>query len=233
MQKVLCIGDREKMVRLFGPRESFLKQLRQALGLKLVARRGELSIDGPAPVVSRCQEVLRAMQDRIDSGQALTRELLGELIEQQNLVRGQPAEKWHEGAAIEGFQAGRATRPKSKGQASYIKAMLDNDVLFCIGPAGTGKTYLAVAVALKYLKNNHLNKIVLSRPAVEAGEALGTIASGGGGHGNPLERPIDKVKEDVRNEFVSVESAQKDYGVVIDTKTFKVDLDVTNKLRGK
>ena len=190
MQKVLSIGDREKVVRLFGPRECFLKQLREAFGLKLVARNGELSIDGPAPAVSRCQEVLRAMQDRVDKGQALSRELLGQLIEQQDLAGGRTAEKWREGAAVEGFQTGRTTRPKSKGQAAYIKAMLNNDVVFCIGPAGTGKTYLAVAVALNYLKNNQLNRIVLSRPAVEAGEHLGFLPGDIRAKVNPYLRPL-------------------------------------------
>ena len=77
--------------------------------------------------------------------------------------------------AIETLQVGREIRPRSSGQAQYVDAIRENDVVFAVGPAGSGKTYLAVAMAVEALKNQRITKIVLVRPAVEAGESLGFL----------------------------------------------------------
>ena len=66
-------------------------------------------------------------------------------------------------------------KPRTKGQTEYCKAVQENDIVFCIGPAGTGKTYLAVALAVSYLKKKVVSKVILARPAVEAGESLGFL----------------------------------------------------------
>ena len=92
--------------------------------------------------------------------------------------------------------AGRPIRPRTAGQARYVKAIHDHDLVFCIGPAGTGKTYLAVAMAVQALKQEIIRKIVLVRPAVEAGESLGFLPGDLQAKINPYLRPLlDALRE--------------------------------------
>ncbi len=92
-------------------------------------------------------------------------------------------------APLDVFRAGRQIRPKTPGQAAYIEAMRQNDIVLCYGPAGTGKTYLAVAMAVAALKQQTIRKIVLVRPAVEAGESLGFLPGDLQAKINPYLRP--------------------------------------------
>src|SRR3989337_4136333 len=92
--------------------------------------------------------------------------------------------------AIDVFQKGIFIKPKTDGQMKYIEGIRGNDLVICIGPAGTGKTYLAVAMALSYLKNGRIRKIVLARPAVEAGDKLGYLPGDIRAKVNPYLRPL-------------------------------------------
>src|SRR5204862_2862773 len=99
-------------------------------------------------------------------------------------------------AAIEVQHGGRTVRARTSGQARYIEAMRDHDLVFCVGPAGTGKTYLAVAMAVQALKQEIIRKIVLVRPAVEAGESLGFLPGDLQAKINPYLRPLlDALRE--------------------------------------
>jgi len=91
---------------------------------------------------------------------------------------------------IEVFTRGRAIRPRTPGQAAYLKAMAENDLVFCVGPAGSGKTYLAVAMAVAALKRDAVRKIILTRPAVEAGERLGFLPGDMQAKVDPYLRPL-------------------------------------------
>ena len=175
----MTFQDPESVVRLLGPRDSFLKQVRQAFNVKVVARGQRLSLEGPPEEVAGCQGVLEAMQP-------LTQNVVAELVKN---YRGRGSEG---GSAllIKGFSGERIMRPKSEGQRRYVQAILKADIVFCIGPAGTGKTYLAVAVALHYLQEQMLKRIILSRPAVEAGEHLGFLPGDMYSKVNPYLRPL-------------------------------------------
>ena len=94
------------------------------------------------------------------------------------------------GSAIEIRQNGRVVRPRTDGQARYMKALRDRDMVFCVGPAGTGKTYLAVANAVEQLRQGRIKKMVLARPAVEAGERLGFLPGDLEAKINPYLRPL-------------------------------------------
>ena len=99
-------------------------------------------------------------------------------------------------AAIEVLNAGRKVVPRTPGQARYVQAMADHDIVFCSGPAGTGKTYLAVAMAVAALRQERIRKIVLVRPAVEAGESLGYLPGDLQAKINPYLRPLlDALRE--------------------------------------
>ena len=187
MQKVLTFESTEGVVRLLGPRDSFLRQLRAAFDVKAVARGQELLLDGSDGLVEDCEEVLAAMQRRLEQNRLLTEAVVSELIRDRKRGRENVARL---GGSLGEFLDPKTAYPKTPGQADYVKAIIENDIVFCIGPAGTGKTYLAVAVALGYLKRGELKKIVLCRPAVEAGEHLGFLPGDMRAKVNPYLRPL-------------------------------------------
>ena len=188
--RVLTFDSEEAVIRVLGPRDSFLRQVRAAFDVRMVARGRHLSIEGPDEPVEGCERVLRAMQERIGRDQPLDVEAVDELIrdQKQGFGAGKAGDEGPE--HLEAFLSERIARPKTQGQAEYVRAILDNDIVFCIGPAGTGKTYLAVAVALHYLRRGELRRIVLCRPAVEVGEHLGFLPGDIRAKVNPYLRPL-------------------------------------------
>ena len=186
MQEALSFPSKEQVIRLLGPRDSFLRQLRKAFRVKVIARGQELLLDGPDKEVEACREALAALQEHLVDNGALTDDLVAGIIAGHRTRGREPGGL----LSLEGLPGGRTTRPKTPGQAQYVQIILENDIVFCIGPAGTGKTYLAVAVALEYLKRGELKRIVLCRPAVEAGEHLGFLPGDLRSKVNPYLRPL-------------------------------------------
>ncbi len=187
MHEELTFPDRERLIRLLGPRDSFLRQLRAAFDVKVVARGQDVTLEGPPEQMAACLKVLQAMQEHLDNSGDLSEGVVAEIIEERK-APGREAEgaRTHQ----DGFSPACSARPKTAGQARYVQTMLENDIVFCIGPAGTGKTYLAVAVALDYLKRGELKRIVLCRPAVETGEHLGFLPGDLRSKVNPYLRPL-------------------------------------------
>ncbi len=173
-------------MRLFGPHDTYLKRLREAFEVDVFARGGELRISGATRSVEQCEAALLAMEDTIEQRGAITREEVERVIrDYQHSPSELPA------VVVEDEEElWPGTQPKTRGQSAYVEAMFDNDIVFCIGPAGTGKTYLAVAVALNYLRRGVLSRIVLCRPAVEAGESLGYLPGDMYAKVNPYLRPL-------------------------------------------
>lgn len=187
LQKELTFSSTENVVKLFGPRDAYLRQVRDAFDVKITARGKKLILQGDDEDTKKCREALSAMQNRVQDGQSLNPEVVSELIEQSR-----NAKKREEGTRrqLQSFEGGQDVRPKTPGQERYIQMMLKDDIVFCTGPAGTGKTYLAVAVALDHLQRGQLNRIVLCRPAVEAGEHLGFLPGDLRSKVNPYLRPL-------------------------------------------
>ena len=170
---------------LFGPADAHLKTIREALSVQMFARSGVVKITGAAKNVTRAAAVLAALQRRMRTHQPVTPETVAEAIgtaaaEQQALG----------GVDVLDVYAGQVIRPRSPGQRRYVEAMRKHDMVFCSGPAGTGKTYLAVAVAVNMLKHVLTRRIVLARPAVEAGEKLGFLPGDMQAKVNPYLRPL-------------------------------------------
>ncbi len=176
------MGGQEETLRLFGPRDVYLKQLRDAFDVALVARGGELRIDGPPEQVKRCEAAVLELEQMLNRGEEITQQTVDRLVERQR--RGPAREPEQE------LEPWPGVYPKTPGQAAYLRAMAASDVVFCIGPAGTGKTYLGVATALNYLKQGELKRIILCRPAVEAGESLGFLPGDIYAKVNPYLRPL-------------------------------------------
>jgi phosphate starvation-inducible PhoH-like protein len=167
--RALTIENRDEAVILFGPRDQHLRTLRDALAVRAVYRGGELKVEGTAEAADlflRAFEQLRQVARK--SGQLTPKDVTG-VVE---VVRGGTARG---GGSVVATDGGRSLRTRTDGQGRYVQALQTHDVVFCVGPAGSGKTYLAVAWAVALLKAKQVRKIVLVRPAVEAGERLGFL----------------------------------------------------------
>jgi len=170
---------------LFGPSDANLKKIRDTLNVQMFARAGTVKITGEAGSVSRAAAVLAALQRRTRRDLPVTPQVVADAI-------GAAAVEKAEVGAIDAIDVygGQVVRPRSAGQRRYLEAMRTHDMVFCAGPAGTGKTYLAVSIAVNMLKGQRVRRIVLTRPAVEAGEKLGFLPGDMQAKVNPYLRPL-------------------------------------------
>jgi phosphate starvation-inducible PhoH-like protein len=159
---------------LYAGREENLGHAERALQVKLVSREAWLKLEGTAEAVARAEEMFRFLDEARAQGMAIRTPDFVRIVE--TFARG-------EGAMLRELVADplviatnrKSIVPKTLGQKLYLQSMLRHAVVFGIGPAGTGKTYLAVAAAVRALLKNEVHRIILTRPAVEAGEALGFL----------------------------------------------------------
>jgi phosphate starvation-inducible PhoH-like protein len=177
---------------LFGPSDAHLRLLRDTLEVRIIARNGNVLIEGEPANVRTTAELIERMEKRLNQRNVLKKSDVQELISQAI-----HAIKPGRDDAIEVYSHKKSIEPFTKGQMNYIKTMRKNDLTFCTGPAGTGKTYLAVAVAVSMLKKKQIRKIVLARPAVEAGERLGFLPGDLAAKVNPYLRPLFDSLEDM------------------------------------
>ncbi len=192
MEVTIQLDSTDKQLELFGPADSYLRLLRKSLGVQITARQSNLIISGKDKDVNTAVEVIDKMQKRLIKHQSLTAANVTAFISQRN---SQSAPESSEVISV--FAHKKVIEPSTKGQLKYIKTMLANDLTFCIGPAGTGKTYLAVAIAVSMLKKKQIRRIVLARPAVEAGEKLGFLPGDIQAKVNPYLRPLFDALEDM------------------------------------
>jgi len=170
---------------LFGPADSHLKMLRRALDVQFTARQENLIISGRERCVKEAMEIIDRMQKLlITKGFLSDSDVRKLLTENGKVFSGQTSEP------LAVYSHKKVIEPLTKGQLKYVEMMLANDLTFCIGPAGTGKTYLAVAVAVSMLKKKQIRKMILTRPAVEAGEKLGFLPGDMQAKVNPYLRPL-------------------------------------------
>jgi len=181
-----------KQLELFGPADNHLRLLRQSLGIQITARHSNLTISGREDSVNKAAEVIEKMQRHLVKHRVLTAADVNDFIAHNNLAE---AVETGPGTILQSYK--KVVEPSTKGQQKYIKTMLANDLTFCIGPAGTGKTYLAVAVAVSMLKKKQIRRIMLARPAVEAGEKLGFLPGDLQAKVNPYLRPLFDALEDM------------------------------------
>jgi phosphate starvation-inducible PhoH-like protein len=176
-------GHAEELA-VFGSRDQYLRQIRDALSVKVLARHGEVRIDGELEQIEKAKKIFESLRSLYRARKSIASSDVSELIE---LALQSPDAAQ---AVVEIREGNRAVRPRSDGQGRYIRALLRDDLVFCIGPAGTGKTYLAVAMAVSLLRRGRIRKIVLVRPAVEAGEHLGFLPGDLEAKINPYLRPL-------------------------------------------
>jgi len=185
LEVTIQLDSTDKQLELFGPADSYLRLLRESLGVQITARQSNLIITGKEKDVNTVVEVIDKMQKRLIKRHSLTAANVTAFISQGHLRSTPEASE-----VITVYAHKKVIEPSTKGQLKYIKTMLANDLTFCIGPAGTGKTYLAVAIAVSMLKKKQIRRIVLARPAVEAGEKLGFLPGDIQAKVNPYLRPL-------------------------------------------
>ncbi len=179
----------EHMQKIFGMQDAYVKKMERDFGVAIVDRNGQLTITGKEEMVKRAQGVLEQLS--IISGR-------GNEIEEQNVdyaITLGMEEK--EGALAQIDEDcichtvnGKPIKPKTLGQKAYVDAIRRNMLVFGIGPAGTGKTYLAMAMAISAFKNDEVGRIILTRPAIEAGEKLGFLPGDLQSKVDPYLRPL-------------------------------------------
>jgi phosphate starvation-inducible PhoH-like protein len=178
-----------EMVTLLGPRDEFLRTLeRQFPTVDTHVRGNEMTFSGPAGELELIDELLDELLAIITTGQPLNRDAVERSI---GMLRGQTKERPADVLTTNIVSnRGRTIRPKTLGQKRYVDAIDEHTVVFGIGPAGTGKTYLAMAKAVAALQAKQVNRIILTRPAVEAGERLGFLPGTLNDKIDPYLRPL-------------------------------------------
>lgn len=194
----------EQLVNLSGVKDENLEVLEDHFQVEISLRGDEMSIVGNQQQIEKTKKVIYSLLKLIVSGVSISRR---DVIYAQKLVEkdklDQLSELYH--IKIARTYNGKLIYPKTLGQKSYYYALKNNDVVFGIGPAGTGKTYLAVVFAVAALKNNEVKKIILTRPAVEAGENLGFLPGDLKEKVDPYLRPL----YDALYDMLGVEQTEK------------------------
>ena len=184
-EATLSLVEPQLVLSLFGARDQHLRVVRDALGVKIAHRDGQVHVSGEETAVSRATEVLEHLKSLVERRGIVSPDDVTEILSRVDGNGGAiPKEP------IEVINASRSIKPRTAGQAKYIDAIRQHDVTLSIGPAGSGKTYLAVALAVEALKQHRIRKIVLVRPAVEAGESLGFLPGDLQAKINPYLRPL-------------------------------------------
>jgi len=162
--------DNSLLPQLFGERDGNLDRIERELGVSLVSRGNRLAIAGPQASADVARNAIASLYQRLKRGLDVDAAAVDAALKRASL---QANEQWGESEEIRTRK--RRVSPRSANQAAYVKALRTHELVFGLGPAGTGKTYLAVAMAVDMLMSGGVERIILSRPAVEAGERLGFL----------------------------------------------------------
>lgn len=173
-EQIVSIDRMETAVSLFGSFDENIKLIEKEFSVSILNRGSDLKIGGDVENVSAAVRAIGGLLTLINKGEPLNSQNVSYII---SLVKDGNDDKISEfaGDCICITTKGKAVKPKTLGQKKYIEAIKNNTIVFGIGPAGTGKTYLAVAMAVNAFRAKEVNRIILTRPAVEAGEKLGFL----------------------------------------------------------
>lgn len=185
VENTISVVDTHALLALFGPRDQHLRKIREALAVDISAHEHQVRIAGEKQAVAQATEVIEQLKDYVD------RHGTPSIDEVERAITAvQKGTNDGQALAIDVFNPARKVRPRTPGQVRYVNAIRDHELVLAIGPAGTGKTYLAVATAIAALRQERIRKIVLVRPAVEAGENLGFLPGDLRAKINPYLRPL-------------------------------------------
>lgn len=188
-KKTVEIENNQIIKALFGNFDENINIIKEELNIDILIRDGEIEIYGDKTSVKLGEKLIHNLIEIFHSQNKLDKQDVRYAI--QLLLEGHGdyvRELLKEVVCV--TSSGKSIKPKTLGQKTYLDSIRKNDIVFCIGPAGTGKTYLAMAMAVKSLKNKEVNRIILTRPAVEAGESLGFLPGDLQEKVDPYLRPI-------------------------------------------
>jgi len=172
----LQFSDNALLPLLFGDHDRNLVRLEQGLNVRMSSRGNRVAISGEPDRVQAAEQVLNGLYKRLETGKGVSRADVETAIRMADISRGEDGDPRLPLSDLPAILTRRgAVGPRSPGQAAYMEMLARHEMVFAIGPAGTGKTYLAVAQAVAMLQGGRVDRIVLSRPAVEAGERLGFL----------------------------------------------------------
>ncbi len=209
-ETLLEFPNNRLLIDLCGEYDRNLAQIEHKLGVQIVRRGNQLSVHGDGKTRDKAADVLESLYARLEAGRGLES---GDIDGALRLGRSADGTGARAGDQLEMFQGGRVevgtrkkiVEPRTEAQKAYVQALFKHELAFGIGPAGTGKTYLAVAVGVNLFIGGHVDKIILSRPAVEAGERLGFLPGTEKEKMDPYMRPL----YDALNDFLPGKQVQK------------------------
>jgi phosphate starvation-inducible PhoH-like protein len=210
-EATITLDSRDEAMLLFGSRDQYLREIRTQLGMQqLVGRGDQILLKGTDEQLSLAERVFGQLRQMLRQQGSLSSEDVKTVLE----VVLQGGERIGPATDKVAESGGRYVRPRTDGQARYVRAMREHDLTICVGPAGTGKTWLAVGMAVSLLRQAQVKKIVLVRPAVEAGERLGFLPGDIIAKVNPYLRPLfdalndmmepEQVKRYMENDIIEI-----------------------------
>jgi phosphate starvation-inducible PhoH-like protein len=210
-EATITLDSREEAILLFGSRDQYLKEIRTTLGMQqLVGRGDQILLKGSDDQLALAERVFGQLRQMLRQQGNLSGEDVKTVLE----IVTQGGDRLGPAAERPADAGSRYVRPRTDGQARYVRAMRDHDLTLCVGPAGTGKTWLAVGMAVSLLRQGLVKKLVLVRPAVEAGERLGFLPGDIIAKVNPYLRPLfdalhdmmeaEQVKRYMENDIIEI-----------------------------
>ncbi|AXI45473.1 phosphate starvation-inducible protein PhoH [Sulfitobacter sp. SK012] len=202
-ERVLEFSDNRLLIDLCGPYDQYLAAVEKALEIQIVRRGNLLSLHGDASATEQASVILNALYARLEGGRGVEPADVDSLLRMGNSAAGTGVRAGDQiempiSTGIEIQTRKKRVEPRSAAQKAYVQSLFDNELVFGIGPAGTGKTYLAVAVGVSMFISGKVDKIILSRPAVEAGERLGFLPGAMEDKVDPYMQPL----YDALNDFL-------------------------------
>lgn len=188
-EKSIDIHNQEIISQIFGNLDENIDIIKEKLDIDIIIRDGKIKLYGELKDINLGEKLIYNLKDIIKIQNKLDKQDLRYAI---NLVLDGKEEKIREllNQIICITAQGKSIKPKTLGQKRYVDSIVENDIVFSIGPAGTGKTYLAMAMAIQAFKNKEVSRIILTRPAVEAGESLGFLPGDLKEKVDPYLRPV-------------------------------------------
>ena len=216
----LSFPDNKLLIDLCGPFDQNLTQVETALEMQIIRRGNELLLVGENGSTDKAKDVLETMYARLEAGKVLDNGAIDAVLrfgsagEDTGTHDGDQIEMFKGGGGIEIRTRKKTIEPRTPTQKDYVEQLFENELVFGLGPAGTGKTYLAVAVAVNMFVEGHVDRIILSRPAVEAGERLGFLPGDMKDKVDPYMQPL----YDALNDFLP----GKQLGKLIEEKQIEI-----------
>ncbi|MFX0541214.1 PhoH family protein [Roseovarius sp. S4756] len=178
--QIVEFPDNFLLIDLCGEHDRNLAEIERKLDVQILRRGNQLAVHGEAAQVAEAVQVLQSLYQRLETGKEVVH---GDVDRELRMGSGESEAQPEDGDQLEMFKGGRVeiktrkkmVEPRTEAQKAYVRSLFEKELAFGIGPAGTGKTYLAVAVGVSMFIEGHVDKIILARPAVEAGEKLGYL----------------------------------------------------------